>query len=320
MLKRRFAAGMFSAGVMVLGAGMVSGQNYPSKPVRIVTSPAGGGSDYVSRLIASGLTGSLGQQVIVENRPSGVIPGETVAKAPPDGYILLVGADILWTTPLFQKTPYDILKDFAPIALTGRTPIVVVVHPSLPVKSIRELIALAKARPGVLNYASGPAGSSLHLAAELFKNLAGVNVVRIPYKGGGPAVVALVGGEVELMFAPSGVAFPHLLSGRLRGLAVGSTQQSLLFPDLPTVAAAGLPGFVAASLYGIFAPAGTPAAIINRLNHEIVQLLNNTDMKEKFLKAKIEPVGSSPEELAATMKSDIARNSKLIKDAGIRVK
>src|SRR3990170_1805340 len=182
MLNLRFVVWMFLVGV-VLDAGVVSGQDYPNKPIRIVTSSVGGGTDFVARQIAQGISGPLGQQVIVDNRPSGVIPGETVAKAAPDGYTLLAAGGILWMGPLIQKTPYDAVRDFSPISLTARSPNVLVVHPSLPVKSVKELIALARARPGDLNYGSAGQGGSSHLAAELFKSMAGVNIVRIAYKG-----------------------------------------------------------------------------------------------------------------------------------------
>ncbi|MEK7877069.1 MAG: tripartite tricarboxylate transporter substrate-binding protein, partial [Pseudomonadota bacterium] len=262
---------------------------------------------------------SWGQQVIVENRGgSGVIPIEIVAKALPDGYTLLVFGTTLWLLPLIQKVSYNPVSDFSPITLAAITPLLLVVHPSLPVKSITELIAWAKAKPGELNYASGISGSATHLPAELFKAMAGVNIVRVAYKGGGPALTALIGGEAQVMFATSSGAAPHVNSGRLRALAVTSAQPSRLFPDLPTVAAAGLPGYDAASIMCIFAPARTPAALINRLNQEIVRVLNKPDVKERFIKAGSEVVAGSPAQLAATMKSDMATMGKVIKDAGIR--
>ena len=305
--------------VLITGAHAVSAQTYPTKPVRIVTANVGGGTDFVSRLIAQGISGPLGQQVIVDNRASGVIPGDIVAKAAPDGYTLLVAGGILWIAPLLQKTPYDPLKDFAPITLPVTAPAFLVVHPSLPVKSVRQLVALAKSRPGELNYGSTGTGSSTHLAAELFKSMAGVNIVRIPYKGGGPATVGLIGGEVQLMFATAGSVTPHVKSGKLRMLAVTSARPSALAPDLPTIAASGLPGYEADTTYAVLAPAGTPAAIVKQLNHEIVRALNRPDMREKFLNAGVDVVGSTPEQLTAAMSGEVSRLGKVIRDAGIRI-
>ena len=318
MLKPRSVM-MFSVGLLAAGAGVASGQDYPNKPVRMVTAAPGAAGDFVARLVALGLTESWGQQVIVENRGgSGVIPIEIVAKALPDGYTLLVFGTTLWLLPLIQKVSYNPIGDFSPITLAAVTPLLLVVHPSLPVKSIKELIAWAKAKPGELNYASGISGSATHLPAELFKAMAGVNIVRVAYKGGAPAISALIGGEVQVMFATASGAGPHVNSGRLRALAVTSAQPSALFPGLPTVAASGLPGYDAASIMCIFAPAKTPAALVGRLNRDIVRVLNKADVKERFIKAGSEVVASSPKELAAAIKSDMATMGKVIKDAGIR--
>ena len=318
MLKPRSVM-MFSVGLLAAGAGVASGQDYPNKPVRMVTAAPGAAGDFVARLVALGLTESWGQQVIVENRGgSGVIPIEIVAKALPDGYTLLVFGSTLWLLPFIQKVSYNPIGDFSPITLAAVTPLLLVVHPSLPVKSITELIALAKSRPGELNYASGISGSATHLPAELFKAMAGVNIVRVAYKGGAPAISALIGGEVQVMFATASGAGPHVNSGRLRALAVTSAQPSALFPGLPTVAASGLPGYDAASIMCIFAPAKTPAALVGRLNRDIVRVLNRAEVKERFIKAGSEVVASSPKELAAAMKSDMATMGKVIRDAGIR--
>ena len=317
MLIKRFVEWMFSIGMMVLGAGIVFGQNYPNKPIRIVASAAGGSGDFAVRLIAQGLSGALSQQVVVDNR-GGVIPGEIVSKAPPDGYTLLIDAASFWIGPLLQETPYDPVKDFAPVTLTDSAPNVLVVNPSLPVKSVKELIALAKARPGELNYGSSSTGSTPHLAAELFNMMAGVKIVRVPFKGSGPAVISLLGGQVQLMFATAGSVAPHVKSGRLRALAVASLQPSALAPGLPTIAASGVPGYEAVAFEGMFAPAKTPVAIIDRLNQEIVRVLNRAEVKERFFNAGVETVGSTPEEFAAAIKSNVAKWGKLIKDAGIR--
>lgn len=317
-MAQRFIAAM--SAVAVLGAGVASGQNYPSKPIHIVTSEPGGGTDFVVRLIAQGLTDGLGQQAIVENRGggSGVIAGEMLAKAPPDGYTLLSYGSTIWLAPFLRSSvPYDPVRDFSPVSLTDRSPNVLVVHPAVAADSVKELIALAKARPGELNYARAAAGGPPHLSAELFKAMTGVNIVPIPYKGGGPAVIGLVGGQVQLMFATAASAAPHVKSGRLKALAVTSAGPSALFPGLPAVAAT-VPGYEAAAINGVFAPAGTPAAVVNRLNRAIVQFLGRADVKEKFFRVGVETVGSSPAEFAATVKSEMVKWGKVIRDAGIR--
>ena len=312
----RLVVTMFSAGVM-LSVSMTCAQNYPNKPIRIATGGAGGGSDFVSRQIAQGISGPLGQQVIVDNRGS-LISVETAAKAAPDGYTLLVAGNPLWLLPLLQNVSFDPVRDFSPISLVSRAPSIVVVHPSVAVNSVRELITLAKARPGKLNYASSGTGGSPHLSAELFKSMAGVNIVQIPYKSPGTAINDLIGGHVDLMFAASGAIEPHIKSGRLRALAVTSAEPSPLLPGLPTVSATGLPGYESSTIQGVLAPARTPIAIINLLNREIVRTLNRPDVKERFVGAGIETVGSSPERFAAAMKSEMTRMGKVIKEAGIR--
>ena len=307
----------FVISVLLVGASAVFAQDYPNKPIRIVTSEAGGGNDVQARLIAQGLSAALGEQVIVENRPSGVIPGEVVSKAAPNGYTLLLYNNTLWIGPLLQNTPYDMARDFAPITSVTRVPNVLVVNSTLPVKSVAELVALAKAKPGELNYGSSGTGGSNHLAAELFRFMAGVNIVRINYKGAGPALTALLAGELQLMFPTAGAVTPHFKAGRVRALAVTSAEPTALFPGVPTVAAV-LPGYESISIYGVFAPAKTPRTIIDKLNQEIVRFLNRSEVKEKFFTAGMEAVGSSPEQFAATVKSEMTRMGKVIKDAGIR--
>lgn len=302
----------------VVAAPAVHGQGYPSRPVRIVTAEVGGGSDFTARLIAQGLTGALGQQVIVENRPSGFIPGEIVAKAAPDGHTLLLFNTILWAAPLIQKSPYDPARDFAPVSLIGRTPSILVVHPSLPVKSVADLVALAKAKPGQLNYGSTGTGAANHLAAEMFKVMAGVDVVRVNYKGGGMALNALVGGEVQMMFTTPITAAPHVKSGKLRVLAVTAAAPSALVPGTPTMAAAGLPGYESIATYGVFAPARTPRAVVERLAAEIARVLGRPEVKERFFNTGLETVGGPPGDLAAAMRADVARLTKVIREAGIR--
>src|SRR3990172_10010399 len=281
MLNLRFAVSVFSVYLLGLGAGVVSSQDYPIKPIRILTGTAASASDFASRIIAQGLTGNWGQQVIVDNRAI-IFATETVAKAAPDGYTLLYTASTLWILPLIRNNvSYDPVKDFAPISLAVSTPNILVVHPSVAANNVKGLIALAKAKPGELNYASGGAGASNHLAAELFKAMAGVNMVRVNYKGAGPAVNALVGGQVQVMFATASGVAPHIKSGRLRALAVSSAKPAAAYPNLPTIAAAGLPGYESAQTSGLFAPAKTSGPIIRRLNQEIVRILNHADVKEK---------------------------------------
>ena len=314
----RFAAWMLSLLLMV--AGSAPAQDFPNKPLRIVGPEPGGNGDFNARVAAQGLTSQLGQQVIVENR-GGVasIPALIVVRASPDGYTLLVYSGTLWIGPLLQKMPYDPVRDLAPVTLLTRAPNILVVHPSSPIKSVKELIDLAKAKPGVLNYGSAESGSSSHIATELFMGMAGVNMTRITYKGSGPALTATIGGEVQVMFGSASSVAPHVKSGRLRALAVSSPQPTPLAPGLPTIASSGVPGYESGSLQGLWAPAKTPAAIIKRLNQAMVYALRQSDIKERFLNAGLEPVGSTPEESAAMIKADIARMSKVIKDAGIRV-
>ena len=308
----------FLIGLLVLGAGVACGQDYPNRPLRMVAAGTpGSGGDFVARLVAQGLTGSLGQQIIVDNRPAVIAP-ETVAKATADGYTLLVYSGALWTAPLLEKMPYDPVRDFSLIILVSTSPNILVINPSVAATSVKELIALAKSKPGALNYSSAETGGTAHLGAELFKSMAGVNIVRIPYKSGALALNDLINGQVQVNFASAGAVAPHLKSGRVRPLAVTSPAPSSLFPGMPTVAASGLPGFESIIRHIMIAPAKTPVAIIKRLNQETVRVLNDADVKEKFFNSGLEVVGSSPEQLAATMKSEMARLGKLIKDANIR--
>lgn len=302
----------------VVFCGAANAQEFPTRPMRIVTSAVGGSADLVARLIAQGLTSSLGQQVIVDNRPTGIIPGEIVVKAPPDGYTLLFHGSSVWMMSLLQKIPFDPVKDLLPITLAASTPNLVVVNPALPAKTIKELIALANAKSGALNYGSGATGSSSHLAAELFKYMAHVNIVRIPYKGQGPAVLALLGGEVQMSFATSGSVAGHIKSGKLRALAIATAKPSALAPGLPTVAESGLPGYQSASNAGMFAPVGTPVRLIILLNRAIVQALNRQVVNDLLFKDGTEVVGSSPQEFAASIKAEMASLGKVIKAAGIR--
>ncbi len=319
MATPQLIAGTLTVSVLLLAAGGVSGQNFPGRTVRIVTSEPGSSSDFLARLIAQGIAGSLGRPVIVENRGGGMLAGDAVLRAPPDGHTLLLNGSSLWLAPFMRESvAYDPVRDYAPITLAASAPNILVVHPSLPVGSVKALIVLAKARPGELNYGSGSTGAPSHLAAELFKAMAGVNILRIPYKGTGPTVNALLAGQVQLMFvSPTSVA-PHVKSGKLRALAVSTAQPSALAPGLPTIAAAGLAGYESASTFGILAPANTPAAIIMRLNQEITQALGRADARERLFRSGVEIVAGTPEEFAAAMKADMAKWGKLISDVGMR--
>jgi tripartite-type tricarboxylate transporter receptor subunit TctC len=319
MSRPRLVVCIFPVVVTLLGAGAVCGQGYPNKAVRFVTTGIGGSTDLAARTVAQGLTDSVGWNVVVDNRGSTIVAAEMAARAAPDGYTLLVSTDGLWRGPLLQKMPFDPVKDFAPITLVSRSPNILVVHPSLPVHSVKELIALAKARPGELNYGAGAIGASTHLASELFNLMAGVKIVHIPYKSSGAVVTPLLSGQLQVMFGTTGTVAAHIKSGRLRALAVSTSQPSLLAPGLPTVAAAGnLPGYESAATAGVFAPAGTSPAIIKRLNEEMNRVLGRPEVKERFFNQSVEIVGGSPEEVAAFIRADVATTARIIKEAGIR--
>ena len=317
-MKPRWITWTLLAGALA-AAGVACAQDYPTKPIRLITAGTGGGNDIAARIIAPVFSARVGQQLIVDNRGgSVVIAAGPVMNAAPDGYTLLLYSGTLWILPLMEKAPYDPVKDFAPITLMVNSPGMLVVHPSLPVKSVRDLVALAKARPGQLNYANAAIGSSIHFASELFKSLAGVNIVGVPYKNAGPGISALMAGEVQVMIPNVGSVMSHVKSGRLRALGVTTAQPSALAPGYPTVAAEGVPGYEWATTFGIFAPAGTPAAIVNKLNKELVWTLHRPEVKERMLNGGIEVVGSTPEELAAAVKSEMARLTKVIKAADLR--
>lgn len=292
-------------------------QQYPARPVRLVTAAIGGGIDFGARLLAHGLTERLGQQFVVDNRGGTNVAPQTVAKAVPDGYTLLVHNNTVWIAPLVDEVPYDHWTELAPICMTSRSPAILVVHPSLGVKTVKELIAKAKAAPGEINYASGPVGAANYVAAELFKAMAGVDLTRIGYKGGGPAVQGTLAGQVKVMFATTGASMPHIKAGRLIALGVTSAQPSPLVPDMPTIASLGVPGYSAEAVYGFWAPGKTPRALIARLNQETVRVLQQPETKERFLASGVEPVGSTPEEFAAAIKSEATRIAAIFKKAGI---
>lgn len=317
MAMLRVLAWLFSTGLMFMASGIAFGQDYPNRPIRIVTVAVGGGSDFASRVLAQVLPPILGQTIVVDNR--GNISGEIASKAQPDGYTLLMDGSSFWVGPLLQKASYDPVRDFRPITAVASTPNVVVIHASVAANSVKELIALAKAKPGALNYGSGGAGGTSHLAVELFKSMTGTNIVHVPYRGIGPAVGAMVGGEVQLLFGNVAAVMTQVKAGKLKALAVTSAQPSALAPGLSTVAASGLPGFESILVLGMFAPAKTPAAIVRRLNQQVVQVLGTADVTAKLFNAGQEVVASSPEEFAAWLQADLIKWSKVIKDAGIRV-
>jgi tripartite-type tricarboxylate transporter receptor subunit TctC len=299
---------------------IANAQVYPAKPVRILTAEAGGGNDFGARLIAQGLAPAMGQPFVVENRGggNGIIAAEMVARAAPDGHTLLYYGSNVWLMPFLRRNvPYDPVKDFAPVTLAVRAPTILLVHPSLPVRTVRDLITLARAKPGQLNYGSGATGAAAQMAMELFKSLANVDITQISYRGNGPAVVALVAGEVQVAFATPASVAPHVKAGKLRPLAVTTSEPSALLPGLPTVAQSGLPGYEMVSVVGMFAPASTPDAIVRRLNQEIARVLHTPLVKEKFLNSGVEVVASSPEEFAAKIRSEMNRLGPVIRKAGI---
>ena len=290
--------------------------SFPTKPVRILATEAGGSSDLYSRTIAQGLALRWGKPVIVENRPS-IVAIEALIRAQPDGYSLLSYASSFWLGPLMQRGTYDPLSDVTPITIALRAPNVLVVHPFIAAKSVKELIALAKAKPGTLNYASGGAGSGGHLAGELFNSMAGINLLRVSYKGAGPATNAVLTGDAHLIFATIGSVGSHVKAGKLRALAVTTAVTSPLVPDLPPMASV-LAGFDVPLIQGIFAPAKMPPAMVWKIQQDIVAVLAQQDVQEKFLAMGTETVGSTPDALSRTMKSDIARFGKILKEGGIK--
>ena len=296
---------------------------YPAKAIRyVVPFPAGGPLDIVARAIGQELSKSWGQPVIIDNRPGagGNIGADLVAKAPPDGYTILMGAVSTHAinVTLYNKLPYDPIRDFAPVTLITSVPNVLVVHPSVPANNVKELIALAKARPGQLNFASGSTGSAGHLAGELFNSMAGVRMTHIPYKGAAPAVVDLMAGHVSLMFDNMSSALPNIKAARVRALAVTTLKRSPLQPQLPTISEAGLRGFDVSTWFGIFAPAGTPPEIVAKLNGEVARILHTPEMKERLALLGAEPIGNKPDEFAAFIKAEIPKYAKVIQASGAK--
>jgi len=297
--------------------------SYPSRPLRFIVPFAPGGStDLLARFLAPRLTEALGQPVVVDNRPGagGVVGAEIAARAPADGHTIVLGSPgPLTINPNLQRVPYDTLRDFSPIALATISPFTLVVHPSTPAGSVRELLALAKAKPGELNYGSAGNGSVGHFSAEQFKALAGVNLVHVPYKGAGPAVADLLGGRLQLMFENLPTILPHVRSGKLKMLAVGTKTRSALVPEYPTIHEAGVPGYESSTAFGVLAPVKTPAAIINRLNREVVRALQSPELREKLSGLGLEAVGGTPQEYAVHLGEELAKYGRIVKTAGIRL-
>jgi len=308
-------------GFVALGAHAAATEHYPVRPVRVVVpQSAGGSTDLVARAVGQRMADALGQPMVVDNRPgAGSINGtDIVAKATPDGYTLLVVAASFTITPnIRKKVPYDVVRDFTPISQLATLPHIVVVHPSLSVKSIKELIALAKAKPGELNFASSGIGTSTHMATELFMYLTGTKMVNIPYKGGAPGMTALLGGQVQLYFAAISTAIPHVKSGRIRALAVSTKKRSVALPQYPTLQEAGVPGYEHASWVGMLAPDQTPKAVITQLNREAEKAAQREDVKKLLLRSGVETVGSSPEEFQLVIKTEVVKWARVVKAAGI---
>lgn len=298
-------------------------QEYPSKAVRLVVPFApGGGTDTIGRLIAQKLTDAWGQTVVVDNRAGagGMIGAELVAKSAPDGYTLLMGTTGTHATNpvVFAKLPYDALKDYAPVSLVAESPFVLLVHPSVPVKNVRELIALAKRQPGALTYGSSGVGSSSHLGFELFNLLAGIRTLHVPYKGLPPATADTIAGNLTMTWDSVTASGPFIKAGRVRALGIGSAKRSALLPELPTIAEAGLPGYELGSWYGLLAPANTPPEIVRTLHRDTIKGLAGNDLKDQFAALGAEPIGSTPEAFTTTLQRDLAKWAKVAKAANVR--
>jgi tripartite-type tricarboxylate transporter receptor subunit TctC len=311
-------------GVLTLACcGAAFAQNYPSKAVRmIVPFPPGGGTDYTARLVGQKLSEIWKQPVVIENRPgaSTIIGSDIVAKSAPDGYTLLMGSTNHTINPsLIAKLPYDTIKDFTPITVALTSSYVLVVHPSLPTKNVKELIALARAHKGEINYSSSGTSGPQHLAGELFKSMAKIDIVHVPYKGGGPAVTALVGGHVQMQFATPPSVVPHIAQGRLRPLAVSSAKRSETFPELPTIAEAALPGYEAFTWWGLLGPARLPREIVTKIHADVVKVVQMPDVRERLTREGVTAAATSPEQFQAMIDRDIVLHGKIVKAANIRI-
>jgi tripartite-type tricarboxylate transporter receptor subunit TctC len=321
-MKRYVKACVAIFGLFVLDCAHAQVSAYPNKPIRlIVPSGAGGITDILARIIGQKLTEAWGQQVLVDNRvgASGTIGSDMVAKASPDGYTLLMVYPTHPVNPsLYAKLPYDTINDFAPITMVSAVNLVLVVNPTVPARNLKELIDLAKAKPGALNYGAVGEGSLGHLAAEVFRSMAGIKIVHVPYRGAPQVTTALLGNEVQMFFDVTITAIPQMKAGKVRGLAVTSSKRATALPELPTMAEAGLPGYEVIGWNGILAPAGTPAPVIRKLHAEIVRILNSPEMRARLAADAVEPIGNTPEEFAAVIKADVAKWAKVVKEAGMK--
>lgn len=315
--------GILAACAVALLSQPAAAQTYPNKPIRVIVSaPAGGVLDVTARLIAPGLSSLLGQQLVIDNRggAGGLIGAELAAKAIPDGYTLLISTPgALTILPHMRSVPFDTLRDFAPVGLISSGPFLLLSHPTLPVKTLQDLLALARAQPGKLNYASSGNGVPNHLAMELLKSMTGVSITHVPYKGQAPAVTDLLAGQMNLMFNSIATMLPHVRSGRLRVLGIASSKRSPQFPDTPTIAEAGVPGFEADIWFGMLAPANTPRRIISRLNDVLVKVVRAPETRAQFEALGADPVGSSPEEFAAFIRKETEKYAKVVKLSGAKV-
>jgi tripartite-type tricarboxylate transporter receptor subunit TctC len=298
----------------------IAAESYPSRPIRfIVPFPPGGGNDIVGRIVAARLGEGLGQQVVVDNRggAGGTIGTDMTAKAPPDGHTMLVNnISLAVNQTLFKKLPYDTLKDLAPVGLIGRQPNLVVVHPGVPAKSVRDLIDLARAKPGEVNYGSGGIGTASHLATEMLKLMTKTDMVHVPYKGLGPALTDLIGGRVHVIISTMASALPQVKSGKLRPLAVTTAARSAFFPEVPTMSEAGVKGYEFSTWYGLLVPAGTPKAIVDRLNAEAAKALDSRPVREQFAAQGLEPAGSTPQAFGTYLRSEVEKWGRVIKASG----
>ena len=306
-----------------LAPGGIAAERFPVRPVRaLVTSPPGGANDAQARVLGAKLSEQLGQALVIDNRPgaSGMIAAEIVAKAAPDGYTLLFGTNSTYSInpSLFPRAPYETLRDFAPVAVTVMTPHVLLVHPSLPVDSVKALIALARAQPGRLNYASSGSGSAFHLGMELFKTLAKVSIVHVPFKGSAQSAAAMIGGEVQMMLVGMPTGMPLARSGKARVLGVATPARSALAPELPTIAEAGVPGFGYQSWFGVAAPVGTPRSVIARLHESLDRPLRQADVRDRLAAMGYEVIATTPRQMASKIREDTAKWAKVIRESGAR--
>jgi tripartite-type tricarboxylate transporter receptor subunit TctC len=321
-MKKNIFKAVTAAGLILCAFSATAGDTYPSKPITwVVPFPPGGAMDVMARTLGDKLSQSMKQPVVVENRPGagGSIGSGVVARSAPDGHtIMIVSIGHAVNPSIYPKLSYDATRDFEPVSLVGIVPNILVAHPSLKANNVKELIALAKAEPGKLSYASAGNGTTVHLAAELFNSMAGLDILHVPYKGSAPAVTDLMGGQVNIMFDSVSSAKPYIQSGKLKALAVTTSKRSSIFPNVPTMAEAGLPGYELSGWYAVFVPAKTPKPIVDRLNAELVKALKQDDVRARFTQIGAEPVGSSPQQLANTLKTETARWAKIVRERNIK--